>query len=176
MLAMGVTGCAAQGPLAATKPPAATAGPASGASPAAIPSGTPLVFDCANLLDASSLAQIDPGLTPDAVTQAAPGSPAEEALAIGGTSCSWSDAGSQTTLSVSVALPDATTLATLKSKASSGTADTEFGTYVSTFTNDNEVQLFTSDGAWAVFDSKLMTDATKRMTLGQIVLEELPAG
>ena len=177
MLALGVTGCAVQGQTTAgTPPPPATAAPASGAATTTFGTGKPLVYDCAQLVDSQVVAQLDTGLAPDSVVAATPGSSAEEALAIMGTACSWSDASSQTTLTVTAALPDAGTFATLKSKAASLTPDPEFGKIVSAYTDGTELELFTTDGAWATARSALFADPAKLTLIGQVVLEELPAG
>ena len=177
MLALGVTGCAAHGQTTTgTPPPKATAAPASGAATTTFGTGKSLVYDCDQLVGSQFLAQLDPGLAPDSVVTPTPGSSAEEALAIMGTACSWSDASSQTTLVVTAALPDAATFATLKSKASSLTPDPEFGKFVSAYTDGTQLQLFTTDGAWATASSALFADPAKLTLIGQIVLEELPAG
>jgi hypothetical protein len=136
-----------------------------------------MVYQCDQLVDAQTLAQLDPGLTVDSATAPSAGSAAAEAIALKGTSCSWSDASSQTTLSVSVALPDAATFDSLKTTASAGPLDGEFGSFVTAYTDGNgEVQLFTTDGSWAVLDSPLMLDATNRSLLGQAIIQVLPAG
>ena len=174
-LAFGVAGCSAQGQTTTgTPPPPATAGPASGAA-TTFGTGTSLVFECDQLLDSTFLAQLDPGLTPDPVTTPERGSSAEEALAIKGSACSWSNASAQTTLVVTAALPDAATFATLKSKASSLTPDPEFGT-VSAYTDGTELQLFTQDGVWTTAESALFADPAKLTLIGQVLLEEMPAG
>lgn len=177
LLAFGVTGCTAQGQVTTGTPkPPATAAQAPD-SETTTGTGTPMVYECDQLVDAQTLAQLDPGLTADAVSAPADGSPAAQAIALQGTSCSWSDASSQTTLVVSVALPDAATFASLKTKASAGTVDGEFGSFVTAYTDGNgEVQLFTSDGSWAVLDSPLMIDDAKRSLLGQAIIQVLPAG
>ncbi|MES1170599.1 MAG: hypothetical protein ABUL47_07925, partial [Leifsonia sp.] len=174
LLAFGVTGCTAQGQVTTGTPkPPATAAPAPG-SQTTTGTGTPMVYPCDQLVDAQTLAKLDSGLTADSVTAPAAGSPAAEAIALQGTSCSWSDAGSQTTLSVSVALPDAATFDSLKTKASAGTLDGEFGSFVTAYTDGNgEVQLFTTDGSWAVLDSPLMLDDANRSLLGQAVVMAL---
>jgi hypothetical protein len=77
---------------------------------------------------------------------------------------------------VTAAKPDATTLDTLKTAAQSGTPATQFGTFVTAYTRGTELQLFTTDGYWATADSALLSDPAKLLTMGQILLEELPAG
>ena len=177
MLALGVSGCAAPGQTTkGTPPPKATAAPASGAATTTFGTGTPLAYPCDQLLDGVTLAALDASLTPDAVVTPAPSSSAEEALAIQGTACSWSDASPTTTLVVTAAKPDATTLDTLKTAAQSGTPATQFGTLVTAYTSGTELQLFTADGYWATADSTLLADPAKLLTMGQILLEELPAG
>jgi hypothetical protein len=136
-----------------------------------------MAYQCDELVDAQTLALLDSGLTADSGFVPASGSPAEQAVTLQGTACSWSDASSQTTLTVAVALPDAATFATLKSKASAGTLDGEFGSFVTAYTDGNgEVQMFTADGSWAVLDSPLMLDDSSRSQLGQAIAMELPAG
>ena len=177
MLALGVSGCAAQGQTTTgTPPPRATAAPASGAATTTFGSGTALSYDCDQLLDGVTLAALDASLTRDTDVTPVPGSSAEEATAIKGTACSWSDANSKTTLVVTAAKPDATTLDTLKTAAQSGTPATQFGTFVTAYTRGTELQLFTTDGYWATADSALLSDPAKLLTMGQILLEELPAG
>jgi hypothetical protein len=175
LLALGVSGCTAQGQITTGSPkPPATAAPAPGSETTG--SGQPMVYTCDELVDAQTLAQLDSGLTPDTSAPAS-GSPAAEAVTLQGTACSWSDASSQTTLSVAVALPDAATFASLKTKASAGTLDGEFGSFVTAYTDGNgEVQLFTTDGSWAVLDSPLMLDDASRALLGQAIVQHLPAG
>ena len=175
-LALGVAGCSAPGQVTTGTPkPPATAGPASGATTTTFGTGKSLVFECDQLLDSTFLAQLDPGLAPDPVTTPDAGSSAEEALAISGTACSWSNASAQTTLVVTAALPDAATFAALKSKASSLTPDPEFGT-VAAFTDGTELQLFTQDGVWTTARSALFADPAKLTLIGQVLLEEMPAG
>ncbi len=176
-LALGVAGCSAQGQVTTGTPkPPATAGPATGGTTTTFGTGTSLVFECDQLLDSTFLAQLDPGLTPDPVTTPDPGSSSEEALAIKGTACSWGDASAQTTLVVTAALPDTATFATLKSKASTLTPDPEFGAFVSAYTDGTQLQLFTTDGAWATAGSALFADPAKLTLIGQVLLEEMPAG
>ena len=175
-LAFGVAGCSAHGQVTTGTPrPPATAAPASGATSATFGTGKSLVFECDQLLDSTFLAQLDPGLTPDPVTTPEAGSSAEEALAIAGTACSWTNESAATTLVVTAALPDAATFATLKAKASTLTPDPEFDG-VPAFTDGTELQLFTQDGAWATATSDLFADPAKLTLIGQVLLEELPAG
>jgi hypothetical protein len=174
LLALGVTGCAAPGPVTTGTPPApATAGPASGATPSTFGSGTSTGYECDQLLDSSTLGSVDADLTPDADYTPPAGSSAEEAVAIKGIACSWSDAGAKTTLVVTVAKPDAATLATLKTQA--GTPTDQFGTFTSAYTKGTELQLVNSDGYWATASSPLLADPAKVTAIGQILLEELPA-
>jgi hypothetical protein len=176
LLALGVSGCTAQGQVTTGSPkPPATAAPAPGSD--TTESGQPMAYTCDELVDAQTLAQLDSGLTVDTGYVPASGSPAEHAVTLQGTACSWSDASSQTTLTVAVALPDAATYDSLKTKASSGTLDGEFGSFVTAYTDGNgEVQLFTTDGSWAVLDSPLMLDDASRSLLGQAIVQHLPAG
>lgn len=175
VLMLGVTGCAAKGPvITGTPPPPATAAPASGTATATFGSGTETAYPCTDLLDATSLAALDANLTPDADYTPTAGSSAEEAVAIKGVACSWSDASSQTTLVVTVAKPDAATLATLKTRA--GTPTDQFGAFASAYTQGTELQLVNSDGYWATADSPLLADPAKLTAIGQILLEVLPAG
>jgi len=95
-------------------------------------------------------------------------------VAIKGIACSWSDASSQTTLVVTLAQPDAATLATLKTRA--GTPTSQFGGSASAYTRGTELQLVNGDGFWATADSPLLADPAKLTAIGQILLEELPAG
>ena len=89
-LALGVTGCAAHGPVTSgTPPPPATAGPAPG-STSTFGSGTSTGYHCDDLLNDATLTAIDPKLTPDADYAPAAGSTAEEAVAVKGVACSWS--------------------------------------------------------------------------------------
>jgi hypothetical protein len=175
LLALGVTGCAAHGPTTTgTPPPPATAAPAAGSASSTFGSGTAVAYQCNELLDDVSLASLDSGLKADANFSPAAGSSAEEAVAIKGTACSWSDASSATTLVVTAAQPDAATLATLKSKA--GTETTQFGGSASAYTSGTELQIFNADGYWATADSPLLSDPAKVTAIGQILLEVLPAG
>ena len=175
-LALGVAGCSAAGQVTrGTPPPAATIGHAPGDTPTTFGTGKSLVFECDQMLDSTFLAQLDPGLAPDPVTTPGAGSLAEEALAISGTACSWSNTSAATSLVVTAALPDAVTFATLKSKASSLTPDHEFGT-VAAFTDGTELQLFTQDGVWTTATSALFADPAKLTLIGQVLLEEMPAG
>ncbi len=177
VLALGVTGCAHQGQITTgTPPPGATAAPASGAATTTFGNGTALAYECNQLLDSVSLGALDASLKPDAVVTPTSGSSAEEAVAIRGTACSWSDANSTTTLVVTAAKPDAVTLDTLKTAAQSGTPATQFGTLVTAYTRGTELQLFTTGGYWATADSPLLADPAKLLTIGQILLEELPVG
>lgn len=177
MLALGVSGCAAPGQTTTgTPPPMATAAPASGPATTTFGTGTALAYDCDQLLNDATLAALDSSLTSDASYRPAAGSSAEEAVAIRGTACSWSDASSQTSVVVSAAKPDATTLDTLKTAAQSSTPTSQFGTSVTAYTSGTELQLFTADGYWATADSPLLADPAKLVTVGQILLEELPAG
>jgi len=75
---------------------------------------------------------------------------------------------------VTVAKPDAATLATLKTRA--GTPTDQFGAFASAYTKGTELQLVNSDGYWATADSPLLADPAKLTAIGQILLEELPAG
>lgn len=174
-LALGVAGCSAPGQVTTGTPkPPATAGPASGAATATFGSGSPVGFECHDLLDDVTLGTIDANLTPDANYTPAAGSSAEEAVAIQGTACSWSDASSTTTLVIAMAKPDASTLATLESRA--GTATTQFGTFSPAYIRGTELQVFNDDGYWATASSPLLADPAKLTMIGQILLEELPAG
>ena len=177
LLGIGLAGCAAPTQnTPGTAPPPATAGPAQGsATTTTFGSGESLVYDCSQLVDSQTLAQLDPGLKPDAET-IPDGASALEALAIKGTACSWSDPDSQTTLIATAAKPDAATFATLKATASKLTPDPEFGTFVSAYTDGTELQLFTVDGAWATANSALFADPAKLTLIGQVLLEQLPAG
>jgi hypothetical protein len=172
-------GCAATGQTTTgTPPPKATAAPADGSVPspaATFGSGEALQYDCSQLLDATSVGQLDPGLVPDATPKAPAGSSAEEALAILGTACSWT-APDGATLLVSAAAPDAATLATLMKTASSGTAVTAFGSDVTAYQSGTELQLFNADGAWATADSPLFSDSTKAQGIGSALVMALPAG
>ena len=75
---------------------------------------------------------------------------------------------------VTVAKPDAATLATLKTQA--GTPTTQFGSFASAYTEALSLQLVNSDGYWATADSPLLADPAKLTAIGQILLEVLPAG
>ena len=173
-LALAVAGCSAQGQITTgTPPPPATIGPAPGAA-STFGSGTTVSFECDQLLDDVTLGTLDSNLTPDRNFTPAAGSSAEEAVAIQGTACSWSDASSATRLVLTTAKPDAATLATLKTKA--GTPTAQFGSFTSAYTSGTELQVFNSDGYWATADSPLLTDPAKLTAIGQILLEELPAG
>ncbi|MEO7720310.1 MAG: hypothetical protein ABIS08_00165 [Pseudolysinimonas sp.] len=175
MLALGVTGCAAHGPVTTgTPPPPATAGPASGATSATFGSGSDVTYPCDQLLDDVTLGTLDANLTADADFQPASGSSADEAVSIKGTACSWSDASSQTTLVVTAAQPDAATLAALKTRA--GTPTTQFGSFVSAYTSGTTLQIFNTDGYWATADSPLLADPAKLTTIGQALIQVLPAG
>jgi len=174
LVALGATGCAAHGQVTTgTPPPPATAAPAPG-STSTFGSGTPTGYQCPDLLNDATLAGIDAQLTPDADFAPTAGSAAEEAVAIQGLACSWTDASSQTTLVITVAKPDAATLAKLKTLA--GTRTTQFGTVASAYTQGTQLQLVNSDGYWATADSPLLADPAKLTAIGQILLEELPAG
>jgi hypothetical protein len=174
VLAIGVAGCASHGQVTTgTPPPPATAGPAPGSS-STFGSGTSVSYQCNELLDDASLAALDPGLTPDADYAPAPGSIAEEAVAIKGVACSWTGAASQTTLVVTLAKPDVATLAKLKTQA--GTPTTQFGAFASAYTRGTQLQLVNTDGYWATADSPLLADPAKLTAIGQILLEVLPAG
>jgi len=174
LIALGVTGCAATGPVTTgTPPPPATAAQAPGSS-STFGAGTATDFPCDQLLDSTTLGSLDAQLAPDAGFTPAAGSSAEEAVAVTGTACSWSDASSQTTVVVTVAKPDAATFATLKNQA--GSADNQFGSFVSAYTKGTELQLFTQDGYWATADSPLLTDPAKVTTIGQALIQVLPAG
>ena len=175
LLVLGVTGCAAHGQVTTgTPPPPAIAGPAAGSTPLTFGTGTTLVYDCDQLIDRTTLASLDPKLTADAGYTPAAGTSAAEAVAIKGTACSWSDAPSATVLVVTVAKPDAGTLATLKTQA--GAPTTRFGSSVSAYTKGNRLQLVTRDGYWATADSPLLADPAKLAAIGHALLDGLPAG
>jgi len=178
LVAMGLTGCAAHGQVTTgSPPPPATAGPVPGsATSSPFGHGDPLAYDCPELLDAAVLAQLDPELGPAAAPLSANDFPIQEAFALNGTVCAWNDESAATLLVVTVAKPDAATFAALKDKASAGPADSEFGGFVTAYIHDDELQLFTSDGAWATVRSSLLTDPAKLTTIGHVLLEELPAG
>ena len=173
-----VTGCAAHGPLTTgTPPPPATAGAAPGA-PTSSPfgSGVPLGYDCGQLVDAETLAKLDPGLVPASDLISANDSPDQEALALTGTVCAWSDESAAVTLVITASKPDAPTFAALKQKASAGKRDVEFGDAVTAYVADEQLQLFTRDGYWATVESSLLSDPVNVTTMGQLLIEELPAG
>ncbi len=179
LIALGLTGCAVQTQTTTgSAPPKATAAPAEGSAPspaATFGSGTALQYDCAQLLDPTSVGLLDPGLVADASTKAPEGSGAAEALAILGTACSWT-APDGTTLLVSAADPDATTLAALKKTASTGTAVTAFGSDVAAFQIGTELQLFNADGFWATAASPLFSDSTRAQGIGSALVMALPSG
>ena len=178
LLAIGLTGCAAHGQVTTgTPPPPATAGPAAGtATSSPFGHGDPLAYDCAQLVDAGVLAQLDPELKPAGDVLSANRSSSQEALALDGTVCAWNDESAAVLLFVTVAKPDAATFAALKEKASAGAVDSEFGGFVTAYVHDDELQLFTRDGAWATAQSSLLADPAKLTAIGQVLLEELPAG
>lgn len=174
MFALVAAGCTSPGQVTTGRPPPpATAGSAPG-STSTFGTGTATGFECDQLLNAAALGTLDASLTPDADYTPATGSTAEEAVAIKGVACSWSDEPSATTLVVTVAKPDASTLATLKTRA--GTPTDQFGGFTSAYTKGNELQLVNSDGYWATAESPLLADPAKVTAIGQILLEELPAG
>ena len=173
-----VTGCAAHGQLTTgTASPPATAGAAPGA-PTSSPfgSGVPLGYDCRQLVDAEALAKLDPRLAPASDLISTNDSPAEEALALTGTVCAWSDESAAVTLVVTASKPDAPTFATLKQKASAGRRDVQFGDAVTAYVTDEQLQIFTRDGYWATVESSLLSDPANVTAMGQILVEELPAG
>ncbi len=175
VLSLGVAGCTAQTPSTpGTPPPPATAGPATGSLTKTFGTGTALDYPCDQLLDDVTLATLDAKLQPGANFTPASGSSAEEAVFIKGTACSWLDSSSGTTLIVTAAKPDPDTFASLQSAA--GTATTQFGQDVAAYTSGTELQLFTLDGYWATADSDLLSDPAKLTQVGQVLLEELPAG
>jgi len=175
LIGLAATGCAAHGPVTTgTPPPLATAGSAAGSTPSTFGTGTPIANECDQLLDSVTLASLASNLTADANYTPAAGTSAAEAVAITGTACSWSNVPSATTLVLTVAKPDAATLATLKTQA--GTPTAQFGSFVSAYTSGTELQVFTRDGYWATADSPLLADPAKLTAIGQILLEELPAG
>jgi hypothetical protein len=178
VLALALTACAVHGQVTTgTPPPPATAGPAPGsATSSTFGSGETLAYDCRQLVGAEALAQLDPGLAPESDLLAANNSPTEEALALRGTVCAWSDESAAIVLVVTAAKPDAPTFATLKEKASTGRRDAEFGGSVTAFTTDEQLQLFTRHGYWVTVASALLADPAKRTAIGQTLLEKLPAG
>lgn len=178
LVALGATGCAAHGPITIGTPPApATAGPVPGtATNSPFGHGDPLAYDCPQLVDAGVLAQLDPALKPASDLISANGSASQEALALSGTVCAWDDESAAVFLVVTAAKPDSTTFDALKQEASAGTVDSQFGGYVTAYVHDDELQLFTGDGVWATAQSGLLADPAKLTAIGQVLLEELPAG
>lgn len=177
-LSAGVSGCAAHGQVTTgTPPPPATAAPAPGsATSSPFGSGDPLRYDCTELVGADVLARLDRALTAGGDYLVANQSPAEEALALTGTVCAWTDESAAVSLVVTVAKPDAATFAALRQKASAGSPDPEFGSAVAAYVTDGRLELFTRAGYWATATSSLLSDPAAVTLLGRRLLEELPAG
>ncbi len=170
----------ASGPTAARAAQASS----SSATPAPTPSptasvflgtGTALGYSCDELVGPSIISQLDRGFTVNSHYRAASTTSAEQAVAIKGTACQWTDAKTGDSLIVTAAHPDPPTLSSITMKTQGyAKRTTMFGNDVSGFLVNTQVEIFTNDGFWATASSPLFTDLTKAKLIMDAVEQSLP--
>ena len=166
--------------------PAATATPTvrAASSPTPTPTPTPTVFlgtgvslrySCDELVDPGVIESLDKNLHENRSYAPAATTSAERAVAIRGTACQWKDASTGTSLIVTAAHPDPPTLADLNSStASYAKPTTLFGTDVSGFIVNTQIEIFTRGGYWATATSPLFSDLTVARSVMDAIEQSLP--
>ena len=131
--------------------------------------------DCDELVDPAVIDALDKNLRGDLSYQPAPTTSAERAVAIRGTACRWEDPATGDSLIVTAAHPDPPTLADLSSTtASYAKPTTMFGTDVSGFIVNTQIEIFTRSGYWATASSPLFSDLTVARSVMGAVEQSLP--
>jgi hypothetical protein len=177
---LGLAGCAP----AATPAARATPAPHAVSTPTPTPTPTPTVFlgtgvslrySCDELVDPDVIESLDKNLHENLNYQPATTTSAERAVAIRGTACQWRDATTGTSLIVTAAHPDPLTLAELSSTtASYAKPTTMFGTDVSGYIVNTQIEIFTRSGYWATATSPLFSDLTMARSVMSAIEQSRP--
>ena len=180
LIVLGLAGCSPEGAPAATS----THTPRTASTPTPTPTPTPTVFlgtgvplrySCDELVDPTVIQSLDKNLHENLSYQPAATTSAERAVAIRGTACQWKDPSTGNSLIVTAAHPDPPTLADLSS-ATAGYAKptTLFGTDVSGFIVNTQIEIFTRSGYWATATSPLFSDQTMARSVMSAIEQSLP--
>jgi hypothetical protein len=179
---LGLAGCAPE----PTAPTSSTPTPRAAATPTPTPTPTPTVFlgtgvalrySCDVLVDPTVIESLDKNLRENPSYQPAATTSAERAVAIRGTACQWKDPTTGSSLVVTAAHPDPPTLADLTSTtASYAKPTTLFGTDVSGFIVNTQIEIFTRSGYWATATSPLFSDVTVARSVMAAIEQSLPGG
>jgi len=179
---IGLAGCASAANPATTTTSSARAESSPTATPTPTPTvflgtGASLLYSCDELVDPTVIDSLDKNLSTNLSYQPAATTSAERAVAIRGTACQWKDPTTGSSLIVSAAHPDPPTLADLTSTTSSYAKPTTlFGTDVSGFIVNTQVEIFTRGGYWATATSPLFSDPELARTVMAAVERALPGG
>jgi hypothetical protein len=180
LVLLGLAGCSPDSaPVAASTHTARAA-----STPSPTPTPTPTVFlgtgvalrySCDELVDPTVIESLDKNLHENLSYQPAATTSAERAVAIRGTACQWKDSSTGKSLIVTAAHPDPPTLADLRS-ATAGYAKrtTLFGTDVSGFIVNTQIEIFTRSGYWATATSPLFSDLTMARSVMSAIEQSLP--
>lgn len=178
MLAACGSAPAASGPTAARAAQAFSSIPTPTPTPTVsvfLGTGTSLGYSCDELVGPGIISQLDRGFTVNTHYRAASTTSAEQAVAIKGTACQWTDAKTGDSLIVTAAHPDPPTLSSITMKTRGyAKPTTMFGTDVSGFLVNTQVEIFTHDGFWATATSPLFTDLAKAKLIMDAVEQSLP--
>ncbi|MBC7402447.1 MAG: arginyl-tRNA synthetase [Microbacteriaceae bacterium] len=156
-VALGLAGCVPE-PGASLSPrpsasrtssasPSASAAPSPSTSPrpSAASAGTPTKIPCGTLVSAQTVYDFNPNFGLDSSFSPKPGTAAATAVADNGTACSWLNQTSRDSFDIAVARPANAELASLKTKAATGTPASGLGdaAYFSTSGGVGRVDVFT---------------------------------
>lgn len=161
-VALGLTGCVPEpGTTASPKPSSSStpsASPSASATPSPSPStpaaATPTKIQCDTLVSAQAVYDFNANFGLDSSFSPKSGTAAATAVADQGTACNWLNQTSGDTFAIAVARPAAADLASLKTKAATGTPASGLGdaAYFSTSGGVGRVDVFTG-AYWLVATS-----------------------
>lgn len=181
-VALSLAGCSSSDAPAAT-PTARTASTAT-ATPTPTPTptattdfgnGLPLGYSCDELVHPEVITALDKDLEVNTAYRPAATTSAEQAVAIRGSACQWTDPTTGASLIVTAAHPDAPTLAALKTKTASYASPTlAFGNDVSGYVANIQMEAYTRTGYWVTASSSLFADPQKAKPVMAALLESLP--
>ena len=182
LVVLALAGCSPDAAPTASSTPTARAASTPTPSPTPTPTvflgtGVSLRYSCDELVDPGVIDSLDKNLRVNQGYQPAETTSAERAVAIRGTACQWKDPATGNSLIVTAAHPDPPTLADLTSTtASYAQPTTMFGTDVSGFIANTQIEIFTRSGYWATATSPLFSDLKIARSVMDAVEQSLPAG